>query len=65
MKPTKPTGMSGLRLRDRILAVTLSLVTAASMVPTRALAEATAEEEELRQEMQRRFCRDTVRQVAA
>ena len=29
------------------------------------LAEATAEEEELRQEMQRRFCRDTVRQVAA
>lgn len=43
MKPTKPTGMSGLRLRDRILAVTLSLVTAASMVPTRALAEVTAE----------------------
>ena len=31
MKPTKPTGMSGLRLRDRILAVVLSLVTAASM----------------------------------
>ncbi len=43
MKPTKPTGMSGLRLRDRILAVTLSLVTAASMVPTRALAEVAAE----------------------
>ncbi len=43
MKPRKPTGMSGLRLRDRILAVTLSLVTAASMVPTRALAEVTAE----------------------
>lgn len=43
MKPTKPTGMSGLRLRDRILAVVLSLVTAASMVPTRALAEAATE----------------------
>ena len=43
MKPTKPTGMSGLRLRDRILAVVLSLVTAASMVPTRALAEASTE----------------------
>ena len=43
MKPTKPTGMSGLRLRDRILAVVLSLVTAASMVPTRALAEVATE----------------------
>lgn len=43
MRPIKHTGMSGLRLRDRILAVVLSLVTAASMVPTRALAEATAE----------------------
>ena len=43
MKPTKPTGMSGLCLRDRILTVTLSLVTAASMVPTRALAEVMAD----------------------
>lgn len=43
MKPTKPIGISGLRLRDRILAVTLSLVTAASMVPTRALAEVMAD----------------------
>ena len=43
MRPIKHTGMSGLRLRDRILAVVLSLVTASSMVPTRALAEATAE----------------------
>lgn len=43
MKPTKPTGMSGLCLRDRILAVTLSLVTAASMVPRRALAEVMAD----------------------
>ena len=42
MKPTKPIGISGLCLRDRILAVTLSLVTAASMVPTRALAEVMA-----------------------
>jgi hypothetical protein len=43
MKPTKPIGISGLCLRDRILAVTLSLVTVASMVPTRALAEVAAE----------------------
>ena len=43
MKPTKPTAASGTNLRKRILAVTLSLVTAASMVPTSALAEAAAE----------------------
>ncbi len=43
MNPTKPTTMPVRRLRDRILAVTLSLVTAASMVPTRALAEVTTE----------------------
>ena len=39
MNPTEPMSMPVRRLRDRILAVTLSLVTAASMVPTRALAE--------------------------
>ena len=39
MNPTEPMSMPACRLRDRILAVTLSLVTAASMVPTRALAE--------------------------
>ncbi|MEE8675130.1 DUF4430 domain-containing protein [Tractidigestivibacter scatoligenes] len=43
MKPTEPTTMPVRHLRDRILAVTLSLVTAASMVPTRALAEVAAE----------------------
>ena len=43
MKPTKPMAASGTNLRKRILAVTLSLVTAASMVPTSALAEAAAE----------------------
>lgn len=43
MKPTEPTTMPVRHLRNRILAVTLSLVTAASMVPTRALAEAAAE----------------------
>ncbi len=43
MKPTKPMAASGTNLRKRILAVTLSLVTAASMVPTSALAEAAAD----------------------
>ncbi|MCI1667755.1 MAG: hypothetical protein LKI31_07035, partial [Olsenella sp.] len=43
MRPTKPTTMPARRLRDRILAVTLSLVTAVSMVPTRALAEVATE----------------------
>lgn len=43
MKPTIPMAASGTNLRKRILAVTLSLVTAASMVPTSALAEAAAE----------------------
>lgn len=43
MRPTKPTTMPARRLHDRILAVTLSLVTAVSMVPTRALAEVATE----------------------
>ena len=43
MEPTEPTTMPVRHLRDRILTVTLSLVTAASMVPTRALAEVAAE----------------------
>lgn len=43
MKPTKLMAASGTNLRKRILAVTLSLVTAVSMAPTSALAEAAAE----------------------
>ena len=42
MKPTIPMAASGTNLRKRILAVTLSLVTAASMVPTSVLGEAAA-----------------------
>lgn len=43
MRSTKPTTTSARHLRDRILAVVLSLLVAASVAPTRALAEAVSE----------------------
>ncbi|WP_130813085.1 DUF4430 domain-containing protein [Olsenella sp. Marseille-P4559] len=43
MNPTESTTMANRRLRDRVLAGVLSLLMAASMVPTSALAEAVSE----------------------